>query len=219
MPSFRLWAPSPDEACAAAAADGERPGQCQDCGMLAAVLLRADGVWRCGRCEVAARSAFYAGASLPALDLAVASVRRPFAGMLLDGSKDVELRAGAGMGLARRAAALWEPGAGLVGVVGFGRAERLPAESLWRRMAAGGGWLGLAGRPRPGMGAAEFDRRFGGGRVTAVAAAWRRAREPLAPAAVRALLPAFQPPQSWRRLAPAEAAALAGWLLPAQGGG
>lgn len=125
---------------------------------------------------------------------AVLSVRPPFAAMLLDGRKTVELRRRGGLDLAGRLAVVYEtaPVSAAVGRVRFGCAfQALPAR-VWEDLRARGGRL-------VGMSRAEYDAWCEGLlRVTAldVLAAERLPAVPL-PALREA---GFRAPRSWRVL-------------------
>lgn len=135
-----------------------------------------------------------AGWTIEPLLPAVLSVRPPYAAMLLDGRKTVELRRRGGLDLAGRQAVVYEtaPVSAAVGRVRFGGAVRALPARVWEDLRAGGG-------RRVGMSRAEYDAWCEGLlRVTAldVLAAERLPAVPLA--AQREA--GFRAPRSWRVL-------------------
>lgn len=140
--------------------------------------------------------------------LALLSVRPPFAAMLLDGRKTVELRRRGGLDLAGRVAVVWEtaPVSAAVGFVRFGSAWRSAPALLWDQM-------GLA--KRVGMSKQEYAGWCAGAReVTGVFVEAAARRDPVPLAALRKAAPGFRPPRSWQRLpAAAERALRARWVV------
>ena len=140
--------------------------------------------------------------------LALLSVRPPFAAMLLDGRKTVELRRRGGLGLAGRTAVVWEtaPVSAAVGFVRFGSAWRAAPALLWDQMR-------LAGRV--GMSRREFaDWCAGAKEITGVFVETAARHDPVPLAALRKAAPGFRPPRSWQSLpAAAERALRARWVV------
>lgn len=137
------------------------------------------------------------------------SVRPPFAAMLLDGRKTVELRRRGGLNLAGRTAVVWEtaPVSAAVGFLRFGSAWRSSPALLWDQMRMAG---------RVGMSQREFHGWCGpdAKEVTGVFVETAARRDPVPLAALRKAAPGFRPPRSWQRLpAAVEDALRARWVV------
>ena len=123
---------------------------------------------------------------------AVMSVRPPWASMLVDGEKTIELRRRA-PGLAGRVACVYEtaPVSAVVGTVQLCWGRQGPPERLWDRMSMDG---------RVGMSREEYDAWCdGAAAITAIRTGIvRRWRTPRTLAALRLEMPGWRPPVSWR---------------------
>ena len=172
-----------------------------DAGVDGDVGVVADGggeMWRRSAHGRIASGAWQDDATVPAL----LAVRPPWAGMLLDGRKTVELRR-RGVDLAGRSAVVWEtaPVSAAVGVLRLGAAWRTAPDRLW---------AGMRLADRAGMGRAEYDAWCAGlARVVGIEVLDAARREPVALAELRAAVPGFRAPRSWRRMALDERRALA----------
>ena len=132
---------------------------------------------------------------------AAVSVRPPWASMLMDAEKTVELRRGTGRQLAGKVVAVYET-APVSAFVGTMLAEGMLAAS------PGSVWQAAAGRA--GMSREEYDAWSRGAAV--VVALWIRnpiRRDPVPLDAMREDLPGWFPPRSWRWTSRHEQAVLA----------